>query len=100
MRAAAELDGVLLPLGIGGVFEQFAYRCADGDDADHRRVFFAEDGPQTEYFERLFLRGNFRVHRQLFRDALVDEILHLGEFIVGHRLRMHEVEAKFVRIDQ
>ena len=54
-------------LAIGGIGEQILDRHADGDDADHRRIFFAEDGAQAVDLQRLFLRGDFGIDRQLLR---------------------------------
>ncbi len=98
--AAAEFDGEFPPLGVCRVFEQFVDAHADRNDPHHRRIFLAEDGAQAVDFERLILRRELCVNRQIFSDPLIDERFDVADFVFGEGFAVREVETELVRIDE
>ena len=100
MRAAAELDGEFPPVRFGGVVQQIGHGCADGNDPHHRRIFFAEDGPQAVDLQRFFLRGFLGVNGKFFGDGFIDQFFDAGDFVIAHGFGMGEVEAEFFGIDE
>ena len=72
MGAAAEFDGEILPFGVAGIRQKIFDGRADGDDADHGWIFFAEDGAESVDFQGLILRGFLGVNGQFFGDGFGD----------------------------
>ena len=63
VRAAAELDGVLAPLVVAGIGEQFWHRRADGHDAHGIGVALAEHGAEIVDLHRFVERHRLDVNR-------------------------------------
>ena len=91
MRAAAQFDRKSARPGCRGAPHR--------DDADFIAIFLAEQRAGASG-DRLLLRHQARLDRRVALHDLIAKPLDLGQFFLGHRLGMGEIEPQAVRRDQ
>ena len=84
-------------LGFG---EQFIDVCADADDANRVGITLAEDCANTVDCHGLLQWYESDMDIECCADGLVDNLLSLCDFFVGHCMLMREVESQSVVCDK